>query len=272
MPAAMLSVILIFSIGLGSAMALDLSWEGKTYRHVEVVSVEEGEVVLETNMGQITVPKTSLTWQLEARVKAFVKKRSELDGPAQQPEGDGEKVNQDELERVWVHGSATATMGDGFRVYSTWRSLAVKASRSGRVHGPAERTKGGVPIYNGAVWIKGVSSGENSEFDGVVWRDGFHEDDGRMLPAFSSSKPEPLEVPNVADERVWKNGDGKVMTASLKAVKDGKGLFYSPKGKRFVYPVENLTAEDQAFVKAALEQHGKVLEQLRRDHPGQRLE
>ncbi len=51
-----------------------------------------------------------------------------------------------------------------------------------------------------------------------------------------------------AEERTWKNSDGKEITGSLKAVNDGKAVL-DIKGREFSVPIASLSEADQTFIK-----------------------
>ncbi len=78
--------------------------------------------------------------------------------------------------------------------------------------------------------------------------------------------------PPVTEQRVWTNHEDRKLTATVKAVKDGKGQFVAPGGKVFVLEISQLCADDQAFLKKAIEEHAAALRQLQFDYPWLKLE
>lgn len=247
------------------ASAIDFTWEGVNYRDVRVVEIVEDEVTLQSKKNErIVVPRDSLTGLLASEAKAFESKPPEKE-PQARP------VSQHSLERAWIYGSASNVTRDGFQVYSSERSLPVgRPTRSGSVREP-QRTKSGAPIFNGLVWVRGMTVGENTQFDRVLYRDGYEEVGGKRLPAFAVAKPD-VRVPDLAEEREWTNSQGKKLLATLRAVKDGAGQFVSPKGKVFSYAIDNLCEEDQVFVREAIEKHAATVKQLRKDYPWLKLD
>jgi hypothetical protein len=249
----------------GSVQALEIAFEGKTYRSVEVISVTGDAVLLGTNDGEITVSRKGLTWQLEAAVKEFQKKSTEEEVSAE------EALLSTQSQRAWLYGPVRTQTGGGVTVMSSRFFLPATASRSGKVKESKEE-KNGAPILTGQVFVRGLRLQVKSHFDRVLWRDGFAEVEGRLMPAFTVTDPGPVAVPDVTGERVWTNAENKEMTAVLESVEGGKGVFVRPGGKKFTYDIQNLSPADQGFIRDALLAHAKVLEQLRRDHPGQKLD
>ena len=111
-----------------------------------------------------------------------------------------------------------------------------------------KKTKNGAPILTGLIFVRDVRKKPESQFDSVLWRDGFEVVDGFQLPAFSTSDPGVVPLPDLADERVWTNTEGKEVTARLRSVTTGKGNFTLPDGSPFVYEIEKLIEEDRAFI------------------------
>lgn len=269
----LLSVLLISLLSSPLACAIDFTWEGKTYRDVRVVEVFKDEVTLESRKKKerVVVPRDALTGFLAREIKpveeAQKKKREseEIERP----------VSQHSLEKAWIHGSASNVVREGFQVYSTDKSLVrSRPTRGGNFREP-KKTKGGAPIFNGLVWVKGLTTGENTKFDRVLWRDGYFEVGGKRLPAFTATKPE-VELPQLsAKEREWTDLQNRKMTARLKQVKDGKALFVPPakaKGKPFVFEISKLSLDDQTFIKDAVEAYEKAVKELKKDYPWLKFE
>ena len=260
----LLASIMVSIAAVPLADAIDLIWNGENYRDVKVVDVTEKGVVLEDkNKERITVPEKALSGLLLTDAKRFKAKPKDQRVPEEKEE---KPVDQNMWERAWIHGSASNVTKEGFQVFSTESSIPVRNTRSGKEREP-RTTKGGVPVFNGIVWVKGLTTGENTKFDRVLWRDGYVKRGVRRLPAFSASKPR-VEVPKLAKvEREWTNADGRKMTALLSKVKDGKGLFVPSKGKQFVYEISKLSDADQKYIKKLLEDHEKAVKQLKKDYP-----
>lgn len=253
-------------------MATDISWEGKTYRDVKVTEVSaEGVVTLVSRKQEkIMVPKDSLTGFLVKEVEEWEKEQQvkKAGGASSRRSSVRE---QDRYERAWIYGSASGVTEEGFQVFSSENSLPRgKPNADGEFREP-KKTKGGAPIYNGVVFVKGLSTGENTQFDRVLWRDGYVQRGVGRVPAFSPNKPE-IEVPIVAERRVWTNQENRKLEAAVKRVKDGKGEFVAPGGKVFVIEISQLCADDQAFLKKAIDEHAAALRQLQNDYPWLELE
>lgn len=259
-----------------SLQAIDFTWEGKTYREVKISELSpEGEVTLVSRKSEkIVVPRESLTGFLVGELEKFEKEQQAAKGS-----GAGNRRSrralapreQDTYEKAWIYGSASGVTDEGFSVFSSEHSLPAGRQRPDREFKEPKKTKGGAPIYNGVVFVKGLSTEENSLFDRVLWRDGYVKRGVSRVPAFSSRKPE-VEVPPVTEQRVWTNHEDRKLTATVKAVKDGKGQFVAPGGKVFVLEISQLCADDQAFLKKAIEEHSAVLRQLQFDYPWLKFE
>jgi len=257
----MLLVLLRFAGASG--LALEITFEGKTYGAVEVSAVDGDAVLLETKRGEITVSRKSLTWQVEAAVREF-EKRSEV-GQVQP-----RRPSLGETPRAWILGPVGSQSEGGITVISSEYFVRQKVSRSGRAS-DAQAEKDGAPAYTGTIFVRGVQQKPESSFDRVLWRDGFAVVDGQRMPAFTRVDPGPVAIPDFTGERIWKNAEGKEMTAVLKSLQAEMGSFVRPDGRKFVYDIRKLSAPDQAFIREALAQRARQLEQLRRDHPGQKL-
>lgn len=82
--------------------------------------------------------------------------------------------------------------------------------------------------------------------------------DPSLLAAPSAADPEPeKDLPSTSEEdlpqflcdtRVWKNAQGKEMSAALISVSDGQARFLLSSGKENRYPIKQLAPEDQAFI------------------------
>lgn len=248
-----------------SGFAIEITSGGKTYREVEVVAVEGDSVVLGTHRGDLTVSRKGLTWQLEAAVKAF-----ESAGVAKPGAGASAELPPAASPKAWILGPVGSQQESGITVVSSGYFVAGEVSRSGKVTEP-KQLKEGAPVFTGIVFVRDVKQKPASAFDRVLWRNGFADIDGQRLPAFTTADPGPVPVPAITDERVWTNKDNKELQASLRSIRDGIGQFVRADGKAFSYDLENLSAPDRALIREALLRHGKLLEQLKRDHPGQRL-
>jgi len=260
------TVLILFSISSQIARAVDFTWKGKTYRGVVIDEIEGDDVVLKARNGTVlTVPRKSLPWQIEGDVKKF-EKAQEKKKAGLVVEKSKLPTNKDALERAWIHGSASGVTDEGFQVYSNDISLTTRKTRSGKQGADASNMRQGVPIYNGVVYVMGTTTGENTQFSRVLWRDGYHVERGRKIPLFRTQKPR-IKLPLVAENRSWKNAEGRAMEASLKAVKEGKGQFVSPKGKIHVIDLDKLSAEDQKFVEEAVEVYEKEVRRLRKEYP-----
>ena len=252
----------------GIGHATDFTWEGINYRDVKVVEVDGDKVTLESKKKErITVPRERLVGFLKAEADDFDKNRDQIRGKQVDKFMKGKAYfDQNAQERAWIYGSASHVTADGFLVASSEYSLPQpKPNRNGEVR-EARKTKGGARVYTGTVFVKGMSTRENTNFDRVLWRDGWFENDLGRYPAFVASKPQ-IRLPNFAASREWTNSDGKKMTATLKQVKEGKGQFVSAKGKVFVYDLEKLSDADQEFIKEAQEKYDKEVAQLKKDYP-----
>ncbi len=267
-PGFALGLLLLIGI-LSGASATDFTWEGVNYRDVKVIKVDGDQVVLESKKQErITVPRDRIVGFLKTDLKAFEERKKagrgdEIDEELKRPAF----VDPNTFERAWIYGTASDGSRDGFFVASSDLALPRgKTNRDGESREP-KKTKGGAPVYNGIVFVRRLSAGENTQFDRVLWRDGWFEKYNQKFPAFSSSKPV-IKVPVFGGgSRDWTNAEGKKMTAALKQVKEGKAQFLSAKGKLFVYDLEKLSEDDQEFVRGAQERYEKKMKQFKKDHP-----
>ena len=257
-----LLLLLCFSAGGGSLLALDITFEGRTHRAVEVVAVEGDLVILQSKRGEITVSRKSLTWQLEAEVKKFESAGGADAGRTPLP--------QNEVARAWIFGPVATERDGGITVASSKYFIRETVSRSGTVRDPSME-KNGAPVYTGTVFVRAGTQKAESKFDRVLWRAGFVVVDGLPMPAFSSRDPGPVAIPDLTGEQVWTNAENKELTATLKSVSDGKGYFVRADGTKFTYDLKNLSEENQTLIKDAVEKRAKLIEQLKRANPGQKL-
>lgn len=266
-----LSLIGSCSIALSvSAMATDFSWKGKTYREVKIVAVSaEGEVTLVSRKEEeIVVPRGALTGFLVGEVDEWVKEEQQRQAEEASEERPrrGEARKQDQLERCWIYGPVSDVSKDGIFVFSRESFLpSGKRGADGELR-VVRKTQNGVNIYNGLVFLKGVSGTEESHFDRVLWRDGYVEMGLNRVPAFSPEKPK-VTVPVVAPLREWTNQDNRKLTASVNRVEAGRGQFVEPGGRVFTYEIDQLCADDRAFLAKAIEEHAVALRRLQEDYP-----
>jgi len=275
LPASLLSRALVFTIlslilWTGISSAVDISFGGKTYHNVEVISVKGDTVIFDSKQGQVSIQRDTLDWVQKAKVAEFEKKKATPNLREASRSNRDNRLDPRKEPRVWILGPVGAQKENGITVNSSRYFIESRTSRA-REASDKEETKNGAPILTGFAFVRGVKQKPESHFDRVLWRDGFEVIDGVRVPAFSTSNPGKIPLPDLAAERVWTSGGGVEVTATLKSVVSGKGNFIRSNGKPFTYEIEKLIEADQEFVKRALEEHEKLMRILRRDHPGQTI-
>ena len=107
LPGSLVSFIALWLvISSGVTFGVDIITGGKTYRSVEVVSINGDTVTFTSRQGEISVSRKKLSWVEEAKVAEYEKKVS---GRNPHEELRDDSLDPRKMQRVWVSWSGRST-------------------------------------------------------------------------------------------------------------------------------------------------------------------